>query len=132
MDETSRPVPPPVILLVEPNLSLNSLISTWLTKQGYRVVSANTDDEAVKVCKETARIDLLITDVFLFGASGLELSALVAVLHPSIKTLYLSSMDENVLRMQGVPKSASVLEKPLAVSDLISKVAELLGQGSRE
>lgn len=127
MGDTSRRVPPPVILLVEPNLSLASLISSWLTKEGYSVVSATIDDEALKLCKEIIKIDLLITDVFLFGASGIELAALVAVLHPTIKTLYLSSIDENVLRMQGVPKSASILEKPVAFSDLLAKVNEMLG-----
>ncbi len=126
MGDTSRRVPPPVILLVETNLSLASLISNWLTKEGYSVVSATIDDEALKLCKEIGKIDLLITDIFLFGASGIELAALVEVLHPGIKTLYLSSIDENVLRMQGVPKSASILEKPLAFSDLISKVNEML------
>lgn len=128
MGDTERLNPNPVILLVEPNLSLNSLIVGILTREGYGVFSATEAEQALQACREAKEINLLITDVFLFGASGVELANQVRKLHPSIKVLFISSVDENVLRMEGVPEGSSVIEKPLALTDLLAKVEEMLGK----
>jgi two-component system cell cycle sensor histidine kinase/response regulator CckA len=115
-----------VILLVEPNRSLCSLIASVLTKEGYSVLPANTSEEALELSREIAGIDLIITDVFLPGASGIELAARLAQLNPQANILYLSSIAEPALRQQGIGDRASVLVKPLALSDLVSRVDELL------
>lgn len=116
----------PVVLLVEPNLSLNSLIIGLLTRERYGVLSATAAEQAMGICREIGKIDLLITDVSLFGANGIELANQVRRLHPTIKVLILSSVSEEALRRQGQFDGASVLEKPLALTDLLAKVDELI------
>jgi hypothetical protein len=115
-----------VVLLVEPNRSLGSLLANVLTREGYSVLSATTSDEALELCSEVAGIDLLITDVFLPGVSGVDLAARVTERNPGAKILFLSSISEQALRQQGIGDRASVLIKPLAISDLVSRVHELL------
>jgi DNA-binding response OmpR family regulator len=115
-----------VVLLVEPNRSLSSLLSNVLTREGYSILTANTSEEALELCAEVAGIDLLITDVFLPGASGIDLAKKVSERNPDAKILFLSSVAETALRQQGISDRATVLIKPLAISDLVSRVHELL------
>jgi CheY-like chemotaxis protein len=67
MDEQSAKSTPHVILLVEPNRSIASLVSSLLSRQGYEILAANTCEEAVELCSGIAGIDLIITDDFSAG-----------------------------------------------------------------
>lgn len=116
----------PVILLVEPNLNLSSIVASALSRERYEVLSATGAEHALEISRNRAEIALLITDVFLFGASGLELADKVRDRHGSAKLLLVSSMSEGALLLKGVPEGARVLEKPLALSDLVAAVKELL------
>lgn len=116
-----------VILLVESNRSLSSLISNVLHREGYSVLAANTHQETLDLCAEVAGIDLLVTDIFLPGSSGIELAVQVVQRNPGARVLYLSSISEAALRQQGISDQASVLIKPIAISDLVARVNELLG-----
>ena len=115
-----------IILLVESNRSLSSLISNVLNREGYSVLTANSYQEALDLCVEVTGIDLLVTDIFLPGSSGVDLATQVVQRNPRVKVLYLSSITEAALRQQGISEQASVLVKPLAISDLVSRVHELL------
>lgn len=54
------------------------------------MLPANTSEEALELCKEVAGIDLLVTDVFLPGTSGIDPATRAARTNPGVKTLYLS------------------------------------------
>jgi len=126
MGELRRHEALPVVLIVESNRSLASLISSVLGREGYSVVVANAAEEAIEICAELANIDLLITDVFLPGASGIDLANQVSQHHPESKILFLSSITEEALRKHGIKDGADVLPKPIALSDLIVHVNQLM------
>ena len=115
-----------IVLLVESNPSLLSLLSNVLGREGYLVLAARNSENALKLCAEVAGIDLLVTDIFLPGASGIDLARRFAQLNPNAKILYLSSIAEEALRLQGIGNEASVLVKPIAISDLVARIHELL------
>jgi DNA-binding response OmpR family regulator len=115
-----------VILLVQSNPSLASLISNVLSKEGHSVLVANTAQDALALSREIAGISLVITDVVLPDACGVDLAHRVTQLHSGAKILYLSSIAEPALRQQGIEDRARVLVKPLALSDLVSLANELL------
>lgn len=117
---------PRVILLVEPNASLGSVISGVLKREGFAVLTATSPAEALGLCDEVADIGLLITDAALPGSSGVALARLVAERVPAIRILLLSSIPEESLRDAGIG-AARVLRKPIALQGLISEARGLLG-----
>jgi two-component system NtrC family sensor kinase len=121
-----KPSGPHVILVVEPNRTLASLVSSVLGKEGYTIVTAGTSEEALELCESVSDISLLISDVRLPDGSGIDLGNRISRSQPKMKLLFISSISEEKLRDQGIPDEAHVLEKPIALSDLISRVNQLL------
>jgi DNA-binding response OmpR family regulator len=127
MDEPAPKDSRPVVLAVEPDASLSSLISSALSREGHSVLVAATAQEAIALSMKSARIDLLVTEVHLPGASGIDLANCIAGIHAGVRVLYLSTLAEEALRRQGIRDSAGVLAKPVALSDLITEVNQILG-----
>jgi CheY-like chemotaxis protein len=59
------------ILLVEDFDDTRLMMKLWLVKNGYRVLEAETGQEAIKVAQRE-RPDLIIMDVMMPGMNGLE------------------------------------------------------------
>ena len=59
------------ILLVEDFDDTRLMMKLWLVKNGYRVLVAETGQEAIKVA-QSERPDLIIMDVMMPGMNGLE------------------------------------------------------------
>jgi hypothetical protein len=76
-------------------------------------------------------IHLLLTDVVMPGMNGRELARRVALLRPDTKILFMSGYTENVIDRNGtIDPSVELLQKPFSMSELLSKVRELLGGAS--
>lgn len=121
-----KPNCPHVILMVEPNRTLASLVSSVLTKEGYSVVTAGSSKEALDLCQNVSDIMLLITEVRLPDGSGVTVAGRISQLEPKMRFLFISSIPKEKLRDQGIPEKAHVLGKPIALSDLVSHVHQLL------
>jgi two-component system alkaline phosphatase synthesis response regulator PhoP len=61
----------PKILLVEDFDDTRLMMKMWLEKRGYRVVEAETGEEAVTLAQQEAP-DLIIMDVMMPGMNGLD------------------------------------------------------------
>src|SRR5438046_2739574 len=67
-----------VILLVEDDMGVRSILKAMLEAQGYTVVTAKTGDEAFRLCLQGGgSIDLMFIDIVLPGISGLDLIGMV-------------------------------------------------------
>jgi len=60
------------ILLVDDALSTLEVLQRNLTSQGYQIFTASNVSEAIKIL-EALSIDLVVTDLKMPGASGLDL-----------------------------------------------------------
>ena len=68
--------PPPVILVVDDEPAVNRVVTRYLKHVGYRVLEARSADEALeRVRRRDPRIDLVLADVAMPGAGGIELAA---------------------------------------------------------
>jgi CheY-like chemotaxis protein len=121
------------ILLVEDDQPVRTLSSTILEKQGYRVLEAETGDEALRVVYEhQGPIDLILTDVVMPGMNGREMCTKVTQQHPDVKVLFMSGYTDDVIVHHGIlDQGIHFIQKPFSIQALAGKVREILeGHGS--
>jgi len=117
-----------LILLVEDESAIRKMSRLMLEKLGYKVLIAETPDMAVSLAEEqTERIDLLITDVVMPGMNGPDLADKMQILHPDLKTLFMSGYTANVIAHKGVVDGdKNFIQKPFTLRELGVKLNEVL------
>jgi two-component system cell cycle sensor histidine kinase/response regulator CckA len=116
------------ILLVDDEESLRNVVVDLLGQLGYRVLSAASGYDALKLAKEyPGRIDLLLTDVVMEGLSGPALAEELLPSRPEMKVVFISGYADSSLAPNGVLKPGTVLvHKPFTIRILSAKLREVL------
>jgi PAS domain S-box-containing protein len=115
------------ILLVEDDAEVRTFVSRMLLDSGYSVFAASNGDQALLLARERQRIDLLLTDVVMPGASGRETAQRLRELQPDAAVLYMSGYtDDAVLRRGVLEQDTAFLQKPFGSADLARKVRQVL------
>lgn len=129
-EDTEPPAPRGLetILLVEDEPSILNMTATILTKQGYKVLEANTPAEAIRLANEHSEsIDLLITDVIMPEMNGKDLANRLMTLYPEFKCLYMSGYTADIISHHGVfDEDTNFIQKPFSLPDLSNKVRAIL------
>ncbi|MCK8602833.1 response regulator [Desulfoferrobacter suflitae] len=117
-----------MVLLVEDEAVMLKMGQAMLERLGYRVLIANTPDDALRVAAEHGdAIDLLITDVVMPKLNGRELADRLQSLHPNLRTLFMSGYTANVIAHRGVlEEGVHFIQKPFSNRDLAQKVRAAL------
>jgi len=132
-----KPVPVPekihpgaaeTVLVVEDEFPILELVKTILTQLNYRVLTAPTPSDALRMAAEhDGEIDLLLTDVVMPEMNGRELSGRLQALYPKLKCLYMSGYTANVIVHRGVlDKGCQFIQKPFSTRDLAAKIRMVL------
>jgi len=116
------------ILYVEDEKTLRELAKKTLTKQGYTVFTAKNGLEALEwVQKKQIPINLLLTDVVMPEMGGAELSKKVKELYPSLKILYTSGYNREIINDHGLlTQGLHYLKKPYTPGKLLETIRDLL------
>ncbi len=116
------------ILLVDDEQALMTLGGKMLDELGYRVLTANTPGEALRIVHEDTRpIHLLVTDVVMPEMNGRDLAERLSKHHPDLKVLYMSGYSTNVIAHRGVlDEGVNFIQKPIRIELLASKVRTAL------
>ncbi len=116
------------ILLVEDEHSILDMAEVMLEKFGYRVLSASTPSEAIRLANAHAgEIHLLIVDVIMPEMNGRDLARKVVSLYPDIACLFMSGYSGNVVADHGVlGEGVNFIPKPFSMRDLAVKIREVL------
>ena len=116
------------ILVVDDEPEVRKLVTAMLTRNGYRVLTADTGENAVRLFRNNPGVELLLTDVVAQGMSGPMIADEIAALKPDIKVLFMSGYDgTQVVQRYVVEKNYSLLIKPFTMEQLEKKVRETLG-----
>jgi two-component system, cell cycle sensor histidine kinase and response regulator CckA len=122
---------PKTILVVDDEPEIRKLVAAMLTRNGYRVLIADTGENAVRLFENNPDTDLLLTDVVAPGMSGPMIADQIAALKPGIRVLFMSGYDgTQVVQRYVVEKGYSLLIKPFTMEQLGSKVRALLGEST--
>jgi PAS domain S-box-containing protein len=122
------------ILLVEDADALRKLAQSFLTEHGFKVITASSGEEALRVAEFHGRpIDLLVTDVVMPGMNGRALADRLLAKQPNLKILYISGYTDSFIAGHGVLEEGTfLLHKPFTEEVLIRKVRDVLdGRSSR-
>jgi two-component system, cell cycle sensor histidine kinase and response regulator CckA len=117
-----------LVLLVEDDPSVRELSTTFLRRQGYRVVVSQNGSEALAYAeKNHGPIDILLTDVVLPGMNGRELAERIRLLHPETAVLFASGYTEDTILRTGVMSDRfHFITKPYSLQAIAHKVREVL------
>jgi CheY-like chemotaxis protein len=119
------------ILLVEDSEPLRKLAKTFLESRGFRVLSAESGEDALQVAARFGGVfDLLLTDVVMPGINGRILAENLLLRQPSMKVLYMSGYTDSFIAGHGVlDPGIHLLHKPFIEEVLIRKVREVIDGG---
>ena len=121
------------ILVVDDEPEVRKLVTAMLTRNGYRVLTADTGENAVRLFRNNPGVELLLTDVVAPGMSGPMIADEIAALRPDIKVLFMSGYDgTQVVQRYVVEKNYSLLIKPFTMEQLEQKVRETLAGGEKK
>jgi PAS domain S-box-containing protein len=117
------------VLVCEDESVIRKLVQTMLTRQGYRVIEAETPEQAKAiVARGEDNIDLLLTDVVMPGSSGFELAKQLQQIRPGLKVLYMSGYtDHRLMSTFETETGIPFLQKPFSAASLGQRVREALG-----
>jgi len=115
------------ILVVEDNENARRLLDTILRSSGYEVTLAPDAEEGLRIL-ETATIDLVLLDLFLPGADGIQFLRLRAEMEPDRQPPVIvvsATEDMDTLRPQLRELGAKLaLRKPFDVQELLDGVSQ--------
>ena len=119
------------ILLVEDELAVRGLVRTALQRYGYRVCTATSGAEALKVWLDSIdEIDLLITDMIMpNGVSGWELAKQLLARKPELKVVYMSGYNSGMAMKESglaIGDAYHFLHKPFSSEKLAETVRACL------
>jgi len=126
--DTIRDPAPATILLVEDHEGVRDLLRAYLSGAGYIVLEAGDGDEAMRISEEhEGPIDLLITDVMMPGASGVEIARSIAWTRTAMKMIFISGYARTLAEgSEKLPPEARFLSKPFARNELLQNVSALV------
>ena len=121
----------PVILVIEDEEAIQSLVEDALTEGGFEPAIAASGEEAVILLKgHTGNYRALVTDIGLRGRiDGWEVARKAREIDPQFPVVYMSGASAEDWPSKGVPNSI-MLSKPFAPAQLVTAVSNLLNTGT--
>ncbi|MFA7323677.1 MAG: response regulator transcription factor [Candidatus Nanopelagicales bacterium] len=113
------------VLVVDDEIPLTGVISSYLVREGFDVALAHTGPDAVEVAR-SHRPDLIVLDVMLPGFDGIEACRLIRQFSDAY-IIMLTARDEEVDKVLGLTMGADdYLVKPFSPRELIARVRAML------
>ena len=138
LEPPATPVTPPMllpeqprpghetVLVAEDEDAVRTLTVASLQRHGYRVLSAASGEEALKVAQDFREpIDLLLTDVVMPGMKGPELAKRLKLVRPTTRVLLMSGYAADVVTSADL-KESPLLAKPFSPAALTRAVCAAL------
>ena len=118
---------PARILIVEDRDSLRRMLEHALTQEGYAVESAADGPAGIRLV-EQRELDLVLTDLKLPEASGLEVLAASRAAQPRVPVIVLTGFGTVATAVEAMKLGAyDFLEKPVEIDDLFRLIERALG-----
>lgn len=114
------------ILVVDDNESIRKLTTTYLSREGYYVITASDGVEALTVL-EQEHIDLMIADIMMPNMDGYTLTSELRSYKPDLPILMITAKESYEDKKRGfMAGSDDYMVKPIDFDEMLLRVAALL------
>jgi len=121
-----KSAPAKTLLVVDDEAMVRDLEVQILRQEGYAVLEAQGPAEALRLARETAVIDLLITDFSIPEVDGIELSRRFRLVHPKTPVLMVSGSFQLMQKSAHDLDGIELLTKPFEIDELLHRVRCIL------
>jgi CheY-like chemotaxis protein len=114
-----------IILVVEDEPTLRSLVSKVLERSGYAVIESSSGVAALELwSKSKPHIDLLLTDMVMpDGISGLQLAETLKLQNPGLKVIFTTGYSAELMGKDfQIKEGVNFLQKPYPPQKLVQTV----------
>ena len=110
---------------------LRLAVGKMLRRRGYKVFEAGDGLSAITLLREEAdKIDLILLDLTIPGASSSEVVAEAAQLRPDIRVILTSAYSQEMIKgTVSAPQVRSFIRKPFQLGDLVKTLENVLSEG---
>jgi CheY-like chemotaxis protein len=121
-----------VVLIVEDEESVRTMMARTLELEGYRILEASDGQEALELVEgRKEAVDLIITDLAMPQLNGRELADRVGRSRPDLPVLFISGYtDDEMVRRGLIEPNKPFMSKPFTPEVLAAKVRALLDQAA--
>lgn len=118
----------PLVLLVDDEQDVRSVVRLMLEDGGYEVMEADGGKEALRLVSDFDNpITLLITDVLMPYMNGRDLANRITSIRPGIKVLFISAYSAEILSSYQIdPERTDFIRKPFDKKALLARIDKLL------
>ena len=114
------------ILLAEDDDSLRGFLARALERAGYEVTSCADGDEAMTAL-DSGPYDLLLTDIVMPGADGIEVARAAAARMPGVPIMFITGFAAVALSGPNkAPEGSKVMSKPIHLREIVSEVEKMV------
>lgn len=123
------PAPPPVILVVEDDVLVRTVVAAYLRECGFDVIEATSADEAIRVLQAEVRVDIVFSDVNMPGSmDGFGLAQWVRRERPWLKVILTSGAARTAKEAGDLCEHGPILAKPYDHAELERHIRSLLAR----
>ena len=120
------------VLVVEDEPAVRTLARRILELEGYAVVTAESAEEALRLCDDLGPVDALVTDLVMPGMGGRELARRLRSDFPELAVVLMSGYSQDAEALEGLLSAgATFMEKPFTSAALVAEVRSVLDAGTR-
>ena len=114
--------PPCTILFVEDDTAVRQSTAALLASSGFCLLVATDGYEAMRLAAQN-HVDVLFTDIVMFGMNGIELAKQAKLLHPDLKVMFMTGYYS---RAAEAARLGRLLFKPVRGAEIESELGNLL------
>ena len=111
------------VLLVDDHQLVRASTAEMLSELGYRVIEAESGEQAAGLVERGLDFDLMVTDHLMGGMTGVDLACFVRDRFPAMPVLLVSGYSDP----SGIPTELPCLRKPFRTAALSQAIARLPG-----
>jgi two-component system, OmpR family, alkaline phosphatase synthesis response regulator PhoP len=113
------------VLVVDDDTKTAELVKLYLNRDGYRVITANDGNEALRLARENTP-DLIVLDLMLPGISGLDICRILRK-ESDVPIIMLTALTTDDDRLRGLDLGADdYVTKPFSPRELAARVRAVL------
>ncbi len=116
-----------MLLIVDDSEELLEVLGLTLQALGYRVLYAESGEQALEVFNQYAdQIRLVLMDVVMPGIGGGEAVQQMRKIRPQLQVIFMTGYDEGEIKDDKLPCGCTVLRKPVEVETLSREISACL------